>query len=71
MENSYLNKLESILSKVEDNSKDMSKQEWKELTTTILRSAINREKAHQEATEMLINLTNSIKKQQENTPVLN
>ena len=53
MKDSYLEKLENILEGVENyRFDDTNVDEWKELTTHILKSAIAREKANQEADKL-------------------
>lgn len=64
MKDSYIEKLESLLIGVEnfrfDDADVADVAEWKELTTHVLKGAIAREKANQEADKLAISILSKL-----------
>ena len=70
MKDSYIEKLESLLIGVEnfrfDDADVADVAEWKELTTLILKGAIAREKANQEADKLANSIWSKLEERLEN-----
>lgn len=66
MKDSYLEKLENILEGVENyRFDDADVDEWKELTTNVLKGAIAREKANQEADKLANSIWSKLERHNE------
>lgn len=66
MKDSYLEKLENILEGVENyRFDDADVDEWKELTTNVLKGAISREKANQEADKLANSIWSKLERHNE------
>ncbi len=66
MKDSYLEKLENILEGVENYRFDGADvDEWKELTTNVLKGAISREKANQEADKLANSIWSKLERHNE------
>ena len=66
MKDSYLEKLENILEGVENyRFDDANVDEWKELTTHVLKGAIAREKANQEADKLANSIWSKLERHNE------
>ena len=65
----YIKKLENILEGVENyRFDDMSCAEWEELTTSVLKGAIAREKANKEADELANSIWNRLDSREKGLP---